>query len=138
MLPPVAPVVVIHDDGGGMVAAFARRVADYRRHRVVVRVRGECASACTMVLAVERICVGPDASFAFHQAFTPRPDDRYDTSDRSEPGTAELMRHYPARVRWWIDAHGGLGPDLIWLRDEELRGMVPACRGRKATPVDVR
>lgn len=129
MLPPPAHVVVIHDDGGGIVDAFARRVARYGRRVRRVEIRGECASACTMVLAVsDRICVGPRASFGFHQAYTPTRRDRWATWNRSDLGTAELMAHYPPAIVRWIEARGGLGPDLIWLRGAELEAIVPACQ----------
>lgn len=129
MLPPPAPVVVIHEDLGGSVDAFAHRVARYDRRVVRVEVRGECASACTMVLALsDRVCVGPNASFGFHQAYTPLPADRYATWNRSEAGTAVLMAHYPPAVVTWISAHGGLTGDLIWLRGAELEAIVPACQ----------
>ena len=128
MLPAVAAVVVIDENLGGSVAAFARRIADYRRHDVRVIVRGDCASSCTMVLGLKRVCAEPGADFRFHQAFVPNALDPADTSHRSEPGVVEMMRHYPPRVRAWIDAHGGLGPELITLAGDEMRSVVPACR----------
>lgn len=129
MLPAAAPVVVIHDNPGGEVDAFSKRIARYGRVAVRVEVRGECASACTMVLALrDRVCVGPNASFGFHQAYIPTRRDPYATWNRSESGTAELMRHYPEPVVSWISRNGGLTGDLIWLRGEELRSVVPACQ----------
>ncbi len=132
MLPPPAPVVVIHDDGGGIVDAFARasRATTARRR---VEVRGECASACTMVLALsDRICVGPHASFGFHQAYIPLPRQKYATWNRSEVGTAVLMAHYPPAVVTWIERRGGLTGDLIWLKGAELEAIVPACQRASA------
>lgn len=137
MLPPPAAHVVIRDDPGGDVARFAQRVARYGRVAVRVEVRGECASACTMVLALaDRVCVGPRASFGFHQAYTPTRDDPGATWNRNEGGTAELMAHYPAPIASWIEARGGLTERLIWLRGDELRSLVPACRRRSRAEGD--
>ena len=131
MLPPPTPVVVIRGDLGGRVDAFARRVARYDGRVARVEVRGPCASACTMVLALaDRVCVGPRASFGFHQAYVPLRRQRYATWNRSERGTAILMAHYPAPIVSWIEARGGLTGDLIWLRGDELGAIVPACPAR--------
>ena len=140
MLPQPAAVVVIRDDPGGRVDAFSRRVARYDRVVVRVEVRGECASSCTMVLALaDRVCVGPHARFGFHQAYTPLPRQPYATWNRSAVGTATLMAHYPPAVVSWIEARGGLTGDLIWLRGAELRSMLPACgRARHAEGQDAR
>ncbi len=128
MLPATAAVVVVADDDGGMVRDFAARVADYRRHRIVVRVMGSCASACTMVAAVDRLCVGPNARMQFHQAFLVDPLDPNSTSIRAEDGTQLLMRHYPPKLKAWIADHGGLTKDLITLAGPALRGIFRSCR----------
>ncbi len=82
-----------------------------------------------MVLALsDRICVGPNARFGFHQAFNRYAHRADDTSDRNELGTGELMAHYPQPVVTWIERNGGLGPDLIWLEGSELEAIIPACQ----------
>ncbi len=129
MLPAPAAVVVVQEDLGGEVRSFASRVADYRRHHVVVRIMGECASACTMVTAVDdrRLCVGPNAKLEFHQAYHPDPFDPNSTSIRAEDGTQTLLRHYPPKLRAWIDRMGGLTKDLITLAGPELRSIFRPC-----------
>lgn len=128
MLPPVAPVVVVEQDGGGIVADFAARVADYRRHHVQVRVTGWCASSCTLVLALKRTCAEDGASFAFHRSFVLNRDDPSDMSTPAPAGTRIMLQHYPRPVRAWIAAHGGLTERLITLSGAEMRAIVPACR----------
>jgi hypothetical protein len=93
-------------------------VSAYLKRRVTVRIEGECISSCTLVTALprERICVGPNAAFEFHQAFLLNRFDPEDTSIRSDDGTALMMRFYPKRVRAWIAAMGGLTKDLITLK----------------------
>lgn len=130
MLPPPAPVVVISRDYGGVMVDFAARVAQYKGRKVRVRIEGECASACTLVLALppDRVCVGPNAALEFHQSYMPNRFDPLDTSIRSEPGTAYMMQSYPPRVRDWIAGKGGLTADLITLQGDELRRAVRPCR----------
>lgn len=105
-LPPAAAEVTVGGSSGGSVQMFADRVIDYDRSGTRVRVTGPCVSACTLLLALppDRICVGPRASFGFHQPFysnTPR----LATSDL---GTA-MFDTYPSFVRQWLTAHfGGL------------------------------
>lgn len=129
MLPPPAPVVVVVADYGGAVPDYSARVSAYLKRRVSVRIEGECRSACTMVTAVpaDRICVGPAASFTFHQAFHPNRFDPLDTTIRAEQGTATLMRFYPKRVRDWIASKGGLSATLITLSGTELAHLFRVC-----------
>ena len=42
-------------------------------------------------------------------------------------GTQALLRLYPPEIRDWIDRHGGLKPDYIALRGEELSALYNAC-----------
>ncbi len=129
MLPAPAHHVVIRADYGGHLVPFAARVSQYLRRKVHVRIAGDCMSACTMLAALpaSRLCVAPTARFGFHQAFTPRQDDPYDASDRSDAGTAELERHYPNVLRAWIDQHGGLTEDLIVLEGADLARVFRIC-----------
>lgn len=100
MLPPPAPVVVVHADYGGEIDVYAKRVMTYKGRRIRVRLDGECDSACTMVAVLDdRLCVSPTSVMGFHQAYLPNPFDPLDTSMRAEDGTARLMRMYPRRLR---------------------------------------
>lgn len=130
MLPAPAHHVVIRVDYGGEVATYSARVSAYLKRKVTVRIEGECASACTMVTALraDRICVGRDAKLELHQAYLFNPFDPLDTTMRNEAGTAELMRHYPRRLRNWIAGKGGLTSELIILKGDELARVMPACR----------
>lgn len=128
MLPPVAPVVTITEDGGGVVDEFAERVLDYRAARVVVRIEGPCLSSCTLVTALrDRVCVGPDAVLGFHQAYIPIEGREFDASNRSDEGVHLMMRFYPPRVRDWLKRHGGLTARMIFLHGRPLRRLFHAC-----------
>lgn len=131
-LPPPAHIVTIAGNLGGSIDQFGRRVQVYIDGGTKVRVMGECASACTMVTALppDRICVGPDASLEFHQAYTLADPSRIapnDIENRSEAGVAFLMAFYPQKVRDWIASKGGLTAELIVLKGAELRTMFRAC-----------
>jgi hypothetical protein len=41
--------------------------------------------------------------------------------------TMELYSTYPAPVRRWIAARGGLAPQMIFLRGQELQAMCRPC-----------
>jgi hypothetical protein len=40
---------------------------------------------------------------------------------------AKICRLYPPEIRDWIDRHGGLKPEYITLRGEELSALYSAC-----------
>jgi hypothetical protein len=100
-----AETINVSDDHGGSVAAYSKRWQGYAARGVNVRIVGKCQSACTVLLGYiprSRICVTPAASFGFHTAH--RPD------------MTALLRHaYASDIKGWINAHGGLTPDLKWM-----------------------
>lgn len=124
MLPPVAPVVVIQYDPGGIVGEFEDRLSEYYAAGVKVRILGDCISACTLVTQLPRdnVCVGPDASLQFHAPFD-------DQGVRRKEWTRAMRAGYPADVGRWIDKHGGLGLYLIKLKGAALRRLFHICKG---------
>jgi hypothetical protein len=117
------PLQKIYDDPGGnagdhwnLYRFFAYRNAKYE-------VLGRCSSACTLVLGAidpSNICVGPEASFRFHQARDEEPPNtiRVET-------TQWMVDQMPPDIRAWIEKKGGvknipaddfwvLGPSEIW------------------------
>jgi hypothetical protein len=101
--PPV--IYILHDDGG--------RLADYvSRWSVVslagnqVEVLGRCGSGCTILTAYipkDRLCFHARASLAFHMAR------HSDTDPTPAPKTTKWMiNNYPADIRGWIEARGGV------------------------------
>lgn len=104
--PAVAETIDVSDSHGGSVAAYDARWAGLARRGVSVRIVGPCQSACTVLLGHiphGRICVTPEASFGFHLAHLPQ-------------ATATLWRSYSPAIKAWINAHGGLTHEFIWMR----------------------
>lgn len=133
MLPAPAPIVVVEQDLGGPIYDYRARVSEYRGRKVSVRIEGDCASACTLLTALpaSRVCVGPEARLAFHQAYDPAdPNDPQpsDVENRDDGATALLLRAYPKRLRAWIVTRGGLTSHLLVLQGDVLRSMFRICR----------
>jgi hypothetical protein len=61
-----------------------------------------------------RICVTPQASFGFHLA-------------RLAQATATLWSGYPADIRAWINQHGGLQKEFIWLQAPDIYRFFRKC-----------
>jgi ABC-type Fe3+ transport system substrate-binding protein len=101
-----AETIDISDNHGGSVAQYNARWTELAGRGVNVRIVGPCQSACTVLLGRiprSRIFVTPEASFGFHLA-------------RRADATATLRRAYSADIAAWINAHGGLTQDFIWMR----------------------
>ena len=111
LLPSSANALDIHNDNGGTAIAYAARFA---RAEKPIRVFGNCASACTLALKYPSTCAGPRAAFRFHAATHPRI-------------TQWMWAQYPARIRAWINSHGGLSSRLITLSGPALRARVRSC-----------
>jgi hypothetical protein len=100
-----AETIDVSDDRGGRVADYDSQWAAHARAGATVRIVGPCQSACTVLLGHiprSRICVTPRASFGFHLAHLSQ-------------ATATLWRAYPADIKAWINQHGGLQKDFIWM-----------------------
>ena len=92
-----------------------------------VVIDGLCASACTLVLAAvprDKICVTSRATLGFHAAYDFGVNGRTITNPEA---TELLYSNYPTPVRRWIDARGGLTPQIIFLRGRQLEAMYQPC-----------
>jgi hypothetical protein len=107
----------VNDDHGGSVAEYDATWADNAVRGVRVRIVGPCQSACTVLLGHiprKRICVTPDAAFGFHLAHL-------------QSATETLWRAYQPDIRAWINQHGGLTQDFIWMRAPDVYRYFRKC-----------
>jgi hypothetical protein len=112
-----AETIEVSDNHGGSVAEYDSRWAGYAARGVDVKIVGPCQSACTVLLGHiprSKICVTPNASFGFHLAHL-------------ASATATLRGAYQSDLQGWIDAHGGLKKDFIWLRAPEIFRFFKKC-----------
>lgn len=113
--------VVIHNDRGGALQPRLDRLERFRRLGTEVEIRGTCKSACTVYLALERVCVTRDAKVAFHG---PQYADGSEMSeDEFEYWTRLLASHYPRGIDSWFlrDARHVIGGgNFLTLRGSEL------------------
>ncbi len=104
-VPARAETIDVFDNHGGSVAQYDSEWAANARRGVSVRIVGPCQSACTVLLGHiprSRICVTPQARFGFHQANLPQM-------------TQRLWAAYAPDIKAWINAHGGLQRDFVWM-----------------------
>lgn len=116
-LPAAAETIDVSDTHGGSVAEYDARWTGLAARGVNVRIVGPCQSACTVLLRHiprNRICVTQDASFGFHLAHLPS-------------ATATLWSGYQGDIRAWINQHGGLKQDFMWLRAPEIFRFFRRC-----------
>jgi hypothetical protein len=120
-------VVRIADDRGGRIGTYVDKYQGLRSSGETVIIDGLCASACTIVLGAvphDRICVTSAANLGFHAAWDFGPNGRAVTNAEA---TQMLYSMYPAPVRRWIAARGGLTPKMIFLRGKALQAMYKPC-----------
>lgn len=100
-----AETINVSDNHGGSVVQYDQRWTALASQGANVRIVGPCQSACTVLLGHiprNRICVMPRASFGFHLANLPS-------------ATAILWNAYAEDIRAWINQHGGLTHQFIWM-----------------------
>jgi hypothetical protein len=128
MIPTGASATMrISDDVGGRIGAYVDQYSAIRASGEKVVIDGACLSACTLVLGIvprNRICVTRRAMLGFHAAWMPGPHGK---PVPSAVGTQALWDMYPAQVRRWINARGGLTSKMMFLRGAELFAMYPEC-----------
>jgi hypothetical protein len=110
-----AETIDVDDGHGGRVADYDARWAAHAG--ASVRIVGPCQSACTVLLAhISRshICVTPQARFGFHLA-------------HQSQATATLWSGYPADIKAWINAHGGLQRDFLWMGAPDIYRFFRRC-----------
>jgi len=110
-------------DNGGALQVYYYRYQAYVAAGATFRIDGRCRSACTLVLAwADRVCVTERAALGFHQV-----SDKSGQRVKSE--SDRLMSLYPAPVREYISAAGGLPPPwgTMWVSGSALRGLVKPC-----------
>jgi len=68
-VPPNHAPVVITEDGGGLVQQYIDAALKYALEKREVQIAGSCRSACVLALAVNKVCVWPNAEVAVHHAY---------------------------------------------------------------------
>jgi hypothetical protein len=112
-----AKTVEVNDPNGGLVMWYQYMWSKLGAENVSVRIAGPCVSACTILLGYiprDRICVTPNASLGFHAA-------------TMQFATEDLWQAYPADIRSWINEHGGLTRQLIYLQGPTLFKFFHKC-----------
>ena len=120
--------VRIEASPGGEATSFLKYFEMLRESGERVVIDGPCYSACTLVLDVmprSRICVTRRAVLGFHAA---RLVDENGDEFAAPEATRVVAEAYPARIRNWIERHGGLTRRPLFLRGRELEAMYPVCR----------
>jgi hypothetical protein len=123
--------VRIAGDRGGRIGYYIGKFQRLHSSGEPVVIDGLCASACTLVLAAvphDKICVTSRASLGFHAAYDFGANGRTVTNPEA---TEMLYANYPTPVRRWIDARGGLTPQIIFLRGKQLQAMYQPCESTR-------
>src|SRR5271155_4699295 len=101
-----AETIDVNNDRGGFVFMYQDRWQKLALQHVNVRISGPCLSACTILLGYiprRDICVTSNASLGFHAGTFPSI-------------TEQLWQIYPEDIRAWINRHGGLTYQVIWMQ----------------------
>lgn len=124
-------VHTVRHDSGGYVIDYAIKMRRMERSGQPIRFSGRCDSACTLYLALPKsqACVSKGAAFGFHLPSG--------SSSRGDRIAANFMLNiYPAWVRKWLDANGGLTTQLKVMRYDYARQHLPECGQGKTVRQD--
>jgi hypothetical protein len=108
-----AAAVDIKNCFGGSPVKYGFQYRNQAATGEMARVVGHAQSSCTMFFGYfskDKICVGPGAKLGFHQGVT-------------VGVTGMMLATYPAEIRAWIDARGGLKDTWHWMYAKDLWAM---------------
>ena len=116
--------VIVRNDNGGDVVAYALVAAKLRQSGARVHISGKCLSACTVYLTLpaRQVCIVPGTMFGFHSPIR---------SSARGLATARnyLLSNYPPWVREWIAVQGGLSSKLITMDYGYASQHLKTCSG---------
>jgi hypothetical protein len=98
-------IIVLQNEGGGEIFGHIVRFQSLGASNNQIEVRGLCTSACTLVASYvprEQLCFAEDAYLGFHQAWSRI------TKEPAPAATKSMFDSYPADIRGWLVAKGGL------------------------------
>jgi hypothetical protein len=112
-----AETIEITDDRGGILFLYQQKWEKIALHHPDVRIAGVCLSACTVLLGYvprKNICVTEKGVFGFHLA-------------TMEFATKQLLEAYPDDINAWINQHGGLTYQVLWMQAPETYHYFQKC-----------
>lgn len=117
--------VLIHQDLGGSVVKYARKVSQLKMNGRKVQISGRCDSACTLYLALppSQVCINPGASFGFHRAYG-------SNKSMNEWGTKYLIKSYPGWVVNWLHRQGGMDNSVKRVSFKTASRHIARCEAR--------
>lgn len=126
--PPAPAAVVITLDTGGLVDEYFAAADAYKKSGRRIEVRGECRSACTIMLEVPTLCVRPGAVFRWHHAYTK------ETGVLHPEVTAQMLSRLPPRIAQRLQGKisKNYTPQASLEYGELLALGVPSCNGGRA------
>lgn len=118
---PAPTTHIVADDDGGVLLAYIAKYWQWHVNGDLVRIEGECNSACTILLGIiesDHICAARNGEFGFHSA-------SIGPGIYSEDGTVMLWSFYrDSRTERVLKKHGWEGPsrhpELIMIDAEEI------------------
>jgi hypothetical protein len=112
-----AETIDITGDRGGLLFFYQQKWEKVALKHPNVRITGLCVSACTVLLGYvprKNICVTDKGVLGFHLA-------------TMEFATKQLLEAYPDDIKTWIDKHGGLTHQVLWLQAPEIFHYFQKC-----------
>ena len=126
---PATAEVQIRNHRGGSLPRIVAEVERMNRAGIAGRIDGGfCFSACTVFLALDRVCVAPWTQFGFHAPSDARTGQMLRGAG-FERATAHVARYYrPALADWWMREARHTRQGLALRSGAELIAMgYPAC-----------
>ena len=110
---------IIHEDNGGNVLLYERKLIKLKENRREVKIVGTCVSACTLYLQIA--CVTPDTKIGFHSVSMYG----HFVTDENRRITKLIADTYPPKLKEWFlkNAAHLYGKDVKYLSGTDVIRM---------------
>ena len=110
----------VHNDPGGHVTTRINEIRELNARGDRVEIVGTCASACTLYLGADNVCISPNAMLGFHGPRSGKPGGKL-TLIQFERASARMASMYPDWIKaWFMEEARYVQYKAMWLSGDSL------------------
>jgi hypothetical protein len=110
-----ADIIRFKNDSGGSIRDRIKLIDGINAKGDSVQIVGQfCASSCTLMLAVKRVCIGRNTVFLFHSPRAAPTNPKPLSSRDVNHWVQTAARYYPPGIREWFVTTGSKATDYLY------------------------
>jgi hypothetical protein len=113
-------------DYGGYIMDYKKEIELANKKGEIIRINGECDSACVLKLSAKQVCISPDTKFGVHEVRLVPIGKNYADEIRNDYFTNFFRNLLPKCVHELFDSRNGFGSgELVFFYGYEILKACP-------------